>query len=219
MIPEEALAEFRTFVRDEVEPYLWSDGEIYKFLDRAQKDIARYSGGIGDSRSNLTYLQPVAGVADYPLSPRILKIRDVYRASDGKKLPLYNEENISADGFYPATQTGRPSVAVVGMDGGYLTLSPTPDETSCGDMLRLVLYRLPLKDIDAASTAFEIPEHQQPALIIGAAAQAYRKQDAETFDRERAVQFEQEFRALCDQIKRERERREHRPRRMSYGGL
>lgn len=219
MTPNEALVEFRSFVRDEVEPYLWQDVEIFRYLDRAQKDIARYSGGIGDSRSNLTYLQPVTGVADYPLSPRILRIRDVYRESDGKKLPLYNEENISSDGFYPATQTGRPTAVIVGMDSGYITLTPTPDETSCAEILRLVLYRLPLRDITSASVAFEIPEHQQPALLIGAAAQAYRKQDAETFDRERAVQFEQEFRALCDQIKRERERREHRPRIMSYGGL
>jgi hypothetical protein len=48
---------------------------------------------------------------------------------------------------------------------------------------------------------------------------AHEKQDAETYDRGRSMEFRDKFLAYCDQAKAERERREHKYRTVAYGGI
>ena len=55
---------FRSEVRDEATPYLWSDVEVYSFIDDAQKMFCRLQGGIADASSAITHINVVAGSLD-----------------------------------------------------------------------------------------------------------------------------------------------------------
>ena len=74
------------------------------------------------------------------------------------------------------------------------------------------------KDHHRATVALEIDEQHHLHLLDGMKRLAYRKEDAETYDRGRADQFDAAFYAYCDQAKAERERREHKYRTIPYGG-
>lgn len=221
MTPSELKDAFREMVRDQVEPYLWSDAEIYRYMNRAQNDLCRLVGGISDSRSGATYIRMAENVAYYPISQKILKVVAVYRDDTGEALQLLNEETLYAKGRTLRDPVGKPRSVVVGMDQDYVRLDPVPDAAESGLHLRMHVYRLPLNDIDSQGNcgALELHEQHHIHLLAGIAAQAYRKQDAETFDITRANTFADEFAAYCSQCKRERERREHTPRTITYGGL
>lgn len=223
MTPAELLAAFRQEVRDEVAPYLWSNAEIYRFMDRAQKDFCRDAVGIGDSRSAITRITLVSGLADYKISSRITKIRAFYRTSDGEELPVYNFENLKNTSLSTSDPQGKVQAIVVGMDQDYIRVVPTPVSTvedAVPDTIRMLVYRMPICDITGeAGQCFEIQDHHHINLIPGIAAQAYRKQDAETYDNARAERYATEFKLYCAQSKAEHDKREHKPREMSYGGL
>lgn len=220
MTPAELKNSFRIMMRDEVAPYLWSDFDIYQYMDRAQKDLCRATGGISDTRSDVTFLRMRTDVAYYPLSPKILKVVSVYRDDDGSPVKLTNEENMPTSGRTLRDSSGKVDSMVIGMDQDYVRLDPPPSADEDQKYLRFHVYRLPLGDITLDyQSPLEVHEQHHTHLMNGMAAQAHRKQDAETFDRERSNSFAQEFAAYCDQCKRERERREHKPRAVQYGGL
>lgn len=218
MTPSDLLSRFRSRMRDEVAPYMWSDADCYEYMDTAQKDFARYSGGISDSRSGVTYIRLRAGVSYYPLSAKITKVRDVVREDTGGGITLLNEENQSDAGIRRTDNAGRVDTVIVGSDQDFIRVYPTPNAEEEGKNLRLTVYRMPLCDIKGSGDSLEIQEHHHIHLIDGMAGYAYRKQDAETYDKGRAVEFTELFRAYCDQAKRERERREHKPRSVQFGG-
>lgn len=223
MTPSELKDRFRVMMRDEVEPFLWTDEDIYQYMEQAQNDLVRYIGGISDSRSDLTYITMKDKVAYYPISQKILKVVAIYRDDTGEPLRLMNEENMATYHRNLREPVGKVNSVVVGMDQDYVRLDPVPDESEAGLMLRMHVYRLPrpiiqLNSCGEETEALEIHEHHHTHLMTGMAAQAHRKQDAETFDRERADRFNREFLEYADQCKRERERREHRPRVVAYGG-
>jgi hypothetical protein len=204
-------------MRDEVEPYLWSDADIYRYMDSAQKDFCALTGGIGDSRSGVTSLNLVDGVEYYTLSPRVLKIRSAYRVSDGTAVDVFNIENMEDAGIAFSTATGAIEILVTGLDQNYVRAVPIPNSA---EQVKLVVYRLPLTDITSTGSGeLEIQEQHHVHLVDGIAMYAYRKRDAETFDPTKSSEFEAVFRRYCDQAKAERERREHRPREVVYRGL
>src|SRR6478735_540587 len=187
MLPSELLVSFRSMMRDESTPPLWTDDDILQYMTRAQDDLARVIGGISDSRSNLTYITMQARVAYYPVSQRILKIEHIYRDDTGEPIQLMNSQNLDSAGSSLRDPVGRTTSAIVGMDQDFVRLDPVPDETEAGKRLRMHIYRLPLPvthvdDCGETHEHLEIHEHHHLHLLIGMAAQAHMKQDAETFD-------------------------------------
>lgn len=212
MTPAALLTRFREEMRDEVAPYLWSDSECYSYMDRAQKDFCRYTGGIAD----ITTVSLVASTSTYSVSSRILKIEYVSRTSDDNEVALINIGDIASGAYSLNDDEGTVEAILTDVGTDEIRCIPVPSAT---DTLSMVIKRMPLTDIDAGGDTLEIPEHHQIHLISGMAYYAHRKQDAETFDRERANQYLQTFLAYCDRAKAEREKREHKPRLMAYGGL
>ena len=90
MTPTELKDLFRSDVRDQTEDYLWSDTEIFVYMDDAQKMFCRSGGGIADSVSAICSLPVAAGDVSVPYDPRILKLRDLRRASDGSNVDIIN---------------------------------------------------------------------------------------------------------------------------------
>jgi hypothetical protein len=222
------LQRFRAEVRDEATPYLWSDAEIFGYIDDAQKMFCRMHGGIADSSSALTTLVAAAGAEFVTVSPLILKIRAVRNAATGRDIQLLNYEDLQlggAGGQYDYGQyvsnfrfdstPGEVTGAVEGMEPNKLRLVAIPLEETT---LKLVLYRMPRLTIDSAGLPLEIDEHHHRHLLHWMKYLAHQKQDAETYDRGRAEQFRNEFEMYCDRAKAERERREHKYRAVAYGG-
>ena len=230
MTPVQLKDLFRSDSRDDTPDYLWSDIEIFVYMDDAQKMFCRLTGGIADSSSTLCSIAVTGGspYADY--DPRILKLRDLRRQSDGRNVELLNFEDLMdnrtprddygrftswSGGLKFSDRPGLVTAAVVGMDANILRLLDVPQ---ADDTLLAIVYRMPLEDITETSAAFEIDTAHHRHLLSWMKHLAHEKQDAETYDRGRSVEFRQKFVDYCDQAKAERERREHKYRTVAYGG-
>lgn len=208
--PEDLHAQFRSDMRDEQEPYLWSDEDIYEYMDDAQKMFCVLTGGIADVLST----QYVAGQEFVDYSERILKLREV-RDADGRPVQIQNFEQHQGCAVWP-TATGRVSGVVTGMKDGKMRLSPLPQHDG---NLSLVVYRLPLTDIEGPDGEFEIDSRHVRHLLDWMKSRALSKADAETFDKGKADEHGGKFAAYCDRAKADRERREHTYRTIGYGGI
>lgn len=217
---------FRSEVRDEATPYLWSDAEIYSYIDDAQKMFCRLQGGIADASSAVTHLSVTAGDVFVSISPLILKLREARRSADGYDLQILNFEDMQShrlsndygysSGYRIDSTTGIVKAVVVGMETNKIRLVHIPQEDQT---IELIVYRMPLDTITSVGgQALEIDEHHHRHLLHWMKHLAHQKQDAETYDRGRSDMFRTEFLAYCDQAKAERERREHKYRMTSYGG-
>lgn len=203
---------FRSDVRDVETPYLWSDIEVYAYLDDAQKMFCRMQGGISDATSALTQ---VAVVADQPfstISSRILKIRELISRTQHRRIELANVEGVDTSRDIPA---GPLRQAIVGMEANKIRWVPVP---VASETVELLIYRLPLVDITTSGQAIEVDEQHHRHLLLWAKHLAHMKQDAETYDKGRSDMFKADFQLYCDQAKAERERREHKYRTVAYGG-
>jgi len=217
---------FRSEVRDEVAPYLWSSAEVYSYIDGAQKMFCRLQGGIADATSPVTRLTAAAGDVFVPISPLILKLREARRSIDGRGLEILNFEDLQArqgDDDYGCRSAyridntpGAVTAIVVGMEANKVRLVRIPQEDQTFD---LIVYRMPLVAItDVGGQPLEIDEHHHRPLVHWMKHLAHQKQDAETYDRGRAAEFRDEFLAYSAQAKAEREKREHKYRTVGYGG-
>lgn len=211
------LARFRLDTNDLNTPYLWSDAEVYSYIDEAQKMFCRLQGGIADATTaSITTLSVTAGDVWASISPKILKLRFAQRG-DQRDVRILNFEDIQSgrDGLRLDLAPGPLQCIVVGMERDKLRFLPIP---VANDTLQLTVYRLPLNDINANGQALEIDEIHHVSLLDWVKARAYQKQDSDTFDRGKATEFENRFRMYCEQARQERERREHKYREILYGG-
>ena len=208
--------QFRADVVDQVEPFLWSDDEVFSYMDDAQKMFCRLTGGLGDATSALTTITYNTATDWVATSPLILKIRDAFRAVDGRPIAVINYEDLASSGLRFDGRIDVPRALIIGMEADKARLYPFP---SVGDSIRLVVDRLPLKPITDADQKIEIAAQHKTGLSLWMKARAYDKQDAETFDRNKAEKFDQKFRDYCAAAKLEKDRAKHKTRIVGYGGI
>lgn len=229
MTPAELLDAFRTEVRDTAVPPLWKDEEIYRYIDDAQKMFCRLQGGIADATSDLTQLSISTGDKFIPISPLILKVRFANLLSDGRDIRILNFEDLQfgrafmdndygfSTSFKLTDETGEVRAIVTGMEANQIRLVKIPE---VDDTIGLTVYRIPLTTLKGDSgEEFEIDEQHHWHLLAWVKHLAFLKQDAETYDRDGSERNRQEFLQYCDMARQERERREHKYRTVSYGGL
>lgn len=229
MTPLQLYDLFRADIVDVATPYLWSDDEAWGYMDEAQKQFARLTGGLSDASSALTSIELAAGDVWVNIDPRILKIRHIKKSTNDADVPIHNFEDMELTGrdndygirriFRLNDEEGPLQYLIAGMERDKLRCVPIPtvDET-----LSLIVYRIPLTTltVDTGATAeFEIEEQHHRPLLFWMKKLAYDKQDAETFDRSKASEFEKKFLEYCSVAKHERELREHKYRAVVYGGL
>lgn len=229
MTPGELLELFRLEVDDDVTPYLWSDDEFYAYLNEAHDLMIRWTGGIEDSTSPLTKLKYKAGEREVSFDERILYIKSI-RDGNGNLLESENIETfeLSQRGFsddYGKTNgrrsisdssTGTPRFLVNDGDANQLILYPLPDADG---ELRLRVTRTARGEITGPSDELEIPTHWHIGLLAWVKFRAYRKQDVETFDKDAANNFREDFMEYVRTNTAEKRRREDIPRVVSYGGI
>lgn len=217
---------FRSDVRDEVTPYLWSANDLARYANAAQIQFCKLEGGIADSSSAATQVAVTAGEEFSPLHASILKIRHARRQSDGRELELLNLEDVQQMYAQPSdygsltSSTTMNSVGalrgmVLGMELNKARWVSIPD---ADDTVLLTINRKPLGCIDGADVDLEIVEDHHEYLLLWMKYMAHLKQDAETYDKGRADTFRAQFEDYCRQAKIDRERREHKFRTIAYGG-
>lgn len=225
MTPAELYERFRSNVVDTERPYLWTDDEVYSYLDAAQQMFYRLTQGV----AAVMTVDFSAGDTFVPISDRILKIRRAALTSDGRPLELVNFEQLEStsrgDDYGRSSSwsplqldatTGPVKAVVLGMVDYQLRLVSIPDADGT---LELIVERSALEDITEASTEFEVPSAHHLYLLLWAEHLAYSKQDAETVDKTKAVQREESFKAYCSMSMDEKNLRKHVPRSIAYGGL
>lgn len=220
MTPAASLALFRSEMKDAVAPYLWSDPEVYTYIDDAQKMFCRLTDGISDATTTavVNVAMPAAGEW-IALHPAILKIRTAHRAFDGRQVVLVNHEDLDRRGLrFDGRTCTRAELLVTGMEENKARLYPIP---SNDDTLLLTVFRLPIATLSGAQDeVFEIGEQHHYHLLTWAKSRALLKQDAETFDKSKSGELEAAFRAYCHQAQKEQEKKRHKgARTVSYGGL
>lgn len=217
---------FRSDVADVARPYLWSDEEVWRYMDDAYRTFVRLTGGIADSTSDLTQIPVVTGEADAEVSPLILRFREARLNSTGRKVDIINQSDMPMVGgrdygsirtLYLNKTPGPVQSMVIGNQRGLATWVQVPMED---DTVSLSVYRLPLTVITGPDQEFtDVQYEHHEYLLAWMKARAYGKQDADTFDKGRRDSYVAEFRGYCAQAKAEWERLKHKPRSVVYGGI
>lgn len=217
MTPSEVKTLFRSEMKDAVAPYLWSDADVYTYIDDAQKMFCRLTDGISDATTAEVVEIPVAADATWLDShPSILKIRAATRDSDGAPLEVVNFEDLASRGIRLDGRKGPVRTLITGMQENKLRLASV---ASVVDTIRLLVFRLPLIDVTDGEGPFEVAPEHHIHLLYWVKRCALLKQDAETFDKSKAEDFEVMFRAYCAQAKAEQQRKRHKVRTVAYGGI
>lgn len=219
MNSSELLLEFRRQVDDLAEPYLWSDEEVFGYLDDAQKMFCRRTEGIEDSRTEeVCTINIVPGTEWYPRSPLILKVRSAAHRGSGRPADILTPENAARQGlrFGPA-HTGPVRALVDGQTKGFWRAWPAPNDAAVID---LAVFRLPLDRItDAGDQPLEIDEQHHRHLLLWMKYLAYSKQDADTYDPRQADKHQLAFLNYCASARVEQERARRQTGVVAYGGL
>lgn len=226
---DQLLAKFREDMQDSASTPLWTDSEIYLYIDAAQKEFCRRTFGIADSTTDEVCRLPLAADTEFiGLDPRILKIRGARLETSGRVVEIINYENLISQPIWPFdygsgrrvildNSTGPEVYALItDMEQDMVRVFPI---SSTDQVVLLSVYRLPLVDITGTNQLLEIHEQHHLYLLYWVKHLALLKQDSETFDKNKAIEMAQAFAAYCDRAMSDQARREHKPRLVMYGGL
>lgn len=226
MLSDELLNFARADLGDSLKPYFWSDAEMYAYMDSAYKAFIRLTGGVADFTSPITEVSATANEPTSEVSKRILRFMSAQRASDSRPVEIINSTDIGRLGrsdygsnrpFTLSDQVGPVVAMVIGMQRGIVRWVNVPE---ADETIKLHVYRLPLNDITCGGQEFvDIDDQHHIYLLNAMKALAYRKQDAETFDKALAEENEVAFARYCALVKSEFEREKHKTRVVAYGGL
>lgn len=132
--------------------------------------------------------------------------------------PVYVGQAVRGAGIAPGTTVSSVTGAAV------MLSQPTSAGIAAGatitfDLtLQMTVFRLPRVDITDDQELEVLPQHHRH-LLLWAKHLAYSKQNAETFDRTRAKEFESGFLSYCSAAQIEQRRTRHKPRSVVYGGI
>jgi hypothetical protein len=217
---------FRSDVADQAVPYLWSDDDIWNYMDAAYRQFVRLTVGIADFLSPVTRVRIVAGQPVATLDSRILRIMSAKLASDNTQIVIANMTDqpfLVSDDYSVMSKlvrddmTGPVRYMIIGAQHGKAKWVQIPE---VDDLVLMQIYRLPMDTIiDEDHPLDEVDAEHHEYLLDWMKYRAYLKQDAETFDREKSAAAELRFRTYCEQCRREWERYKHKNRVVAYGGL
>lgn len=228
MTPQELRDQFRRDVHDVASPPMWTDEDVYRFMNWAMDTACMEWGGIADTTSSLTSLKAVANQPFTAISPRILKIKNVWSLTHNRQIELINLENLMREkytddyGFmykaiYDTTRTGTVKMMATGMEPNKVRWVDIPTEN---ETIQLSVLRLPACEISCTGegTIEFGPEFRQ-VILDGMAHRAYSQQDADKFNAKARDDYGAAFRDGVAQMRRVRERRESHVRSVQYGGI
>jgi hypothetical protein len=209
---------FRSEMADMATPPLWTDVEVFGYMNDAQKMHCRRTEGISDATTVAVSRIEVLPNTDWvTLHAAILKIRSALRTDTGRPIEIVNQEDMLKRGWYFDGRTGPISALVIGAQAHKARVYPKSNETVSVD---LNVFRLPLVNItDAGDQEFEVDEEHHRHLLLWCKHLAYSKQDAETIDKIKSAEFKAAAEAYWAQVKEEERRKRFKVRVVQYGGI
>lgn len=217
---------FRKDVVDTARPYLWSDEEVYAYMNDAYYMFVRLTGGIPDYLSDICQLTATTGERNGEISQKIMLVRTATLEDTGDEVKVINAQDVStlSDVDYgilrhlnSSNTIGKVRYIVIGMQPGLVQWVGIPDRDYS---VRLLVERLPLVDItDGGQELIDVPNHHHIHLLKWMRSLAYNKQDAETFNKVKAAEDAAAFTGYCDFVRREKDRAKHKVRVVRYGGI
>lgn len=218
---------FRADVVDDVEPYLWSDTEVYAYMNDAYFMFVRLTGGIPDGSSPVTQLTAVAGEATTRLDSSVMRIRTATNLTDNnREVKVINVQDV--DGLTTEdygiirnvnriTTQGPVCYMIIGEEEERVRWVQVPDTNAD---IQLVVERLPLNRISKDTDCFsDVRSEHHYHLLKWMRHLAYRKQDADSFNLVKSDQERNDFMAYCAMAQQEKETRRHKVRVTRYGGI
>lgn len=213
MLAGEVLALFRNEVMDTEMPYLWSDEEAYVYLNDAYTMLVRFLGGVSDaSTSAVTEAAYATSDTEIDLHPSVLRIVRAFNNAgaeisviENTDFPLIRDNTGKISLLKVGSHTGTDvEYLIMGADNRKAKLHPIP---TAGGTITMQVRRIPIATaLTAASTLTDLqPEHHMH-LIKWMKSLAYRKQDSETFDMEKAIMNENAFLQYASQAVYEQSR-------------
>lgn len=186
----ELVTRWRKILDDDTEPYLWSNDELTNNVNFVINQLCFEIGLIEDSTtSSICEVTVTTPTAIYSVSDRITYISRAKLDSQTQPIPIrtvpWMDVNISD---WENADADEPQYLLTeGIGTNKVRIYPPPD---ANDTLYLTVWRLPLADLDYTTDVNNSPEihtkyHQY--LDNGVYWQAYGKQDADTYDPEKAV--------------------------------
>lgn len=207
------LEYWRSQVVDETRRYLWSDDEVFVYMNEAQNMLCRETQGVSDATTPEVVSVPVeTGEIFANVHESILTFRQAVLVSTGLKLDIKNHTEIDR---WDNT-TGSIRQMIVGLENHKVRWGYTP---AVDDEVTLLVFRLPLTTIDDFDQELEVEAKHHASLTYWMSHLAYLKQDTETFDKQASDRAKSNFLAYCAKVTNEQERYKQKPRSVRYGGI
>lgn len=204
---------------------LWSDDTLIRYIDEAQRKLAREGLVIRDgSTAEVTRVTLVAGQAQYTLHSSVLAVisakydtdqRDLVRVGHwflaGNRMPDpmvfdVNQVSVLTPGRPIAYSTDEEVVNDDSDSAGVsvLRVFPTPTSDEAGKIIYMRVIRLPIERLSKKrlKLAPEVPEENHLEMLDWAAYLALRIQDQDAGNRAAAGDFEARFNALLKRAQR-----------------
>lgn len=200
MLAGEIVALFRNEVMDTEMPYLWSQDEAFIYLNDAYTMLVRFLGGVSDaSTPAVAQIAFSANTKSVNLHSSVLRIVRAFNNA-GEEISVIEDTDFplvrNASGKLALLRVGSTSAAdieylVMGADHRKALLHPVPNTSGT---ITLHVRRVPVTPLDSDTDTLPDlqPEHHMH-LVKWMKALAYRKQDAETFDMDKALLNETSF--------------------------
>lgn len=191
----EFIAAFRADLADNDTPPLWSDADIVRYLNDAVQE-ANERAFLTEDRTTqaVCSITLAAGESAYSLHPSVIRIKRA--AYMGRPLDETSVEAMDCESSSWESRTGEPRRYIFeqasGVNPAKVRLWPTP--TSAGT-IALTVNRGALKPLseDRDQERPELPERFHERLKDWVYRRAYLKQDADGFDKSKAIEFEASF--------------------------
>ena len=228
MDASELLCLFRQDTSDEVEPYLWSNTEVFAYMNDAYYMFVRKTGGIPDATTpEVVTLTAAEDTARTDLHESIMRVRTARNTTLNRPVTVINTEDeeymarqdygIVFTGTSDPDVRGRPDYLILGEEEGSVRWVNVPDQDYT---IQLTVERLPLTTITRPRDQFTgVRAEHHYHLLKWMRHLAYLKQDADTFDQIKSDNERAAFLAYCDAALNEKATRKHKVRVVRYGGL
>lgn len=190
----ELLAEVRLRLRDQAAPLLWSDAEIYAYLNEAQRQFCMHTHSLLDF--DCYTIQTAAGVNRYELDDEVLSV--LLAKISTETVPLKSYANPTAVTFN-STQSKPTCYGSMGGKPTYLSLIPTPDDTYT---IQLGVATLPSELLTAGSEP-QIALQYHRSLSVGAIVECLSHADTDGFDPDLLAIYEERWAITLRDAKRD----------------
>ena len=184
------IDDFRLDAKDEGTPPFWSDAFLARVASQAEQEACRRGALILDSSSPFCSISFGAGDDLLQLDGRILEIRRARLSAANRRIYPVTIAQLDRNNEQWESETGEPRAYVTDYQTGHIRLYPSPTTT---DEIQLTVRRMPLADMVDDSDEPEIRPESHPGLVQWMLHRAYMRQDADTFNKDKAAVALAEF--------------------------